>query len=143
MTATPLGAAHLLDGVIFPPLPSSPVSFPSKNVDHVGRTMTVPVASLPPLRRRLGSSGGVRLLSSESFRFYAFLRSVGSTLFGLRRSLSGGCFATPLRWRILCRRYVLADALPPSSCWLGIASGGCFAAMVGWSGGCFAILVAL
>ena len=37
----------------------------------------------------------------------------------------------PLRWRMLCRRFDVADALPPSSRWLKFASGGCFAAVVG------------
>jgi len=41
-------------------------------------------------------------------------------------------------WRMLCRPSSLADALPPLSCWLLIASGGCFAVLVRRSGGCFA-----
>ena len=42
---------------------------------------------------------------------------------------------------MLCRYSGLADALPPPSCWLKFASGGCFAAVVGCSGGCFATFV--
>ena len=36
-------------------------------------------------------------------------------------------------WRILCRSSSLADALPPWSSWLLIASGGCFVTLVGSS----------
>ena len=47
---------------------------------------------------------------------------------------SGGCFATVvLLWRMLCRQ----------RCWVEFTWGGCFAAAVGWSGGCFAILFLL
>ena len=46
-----------------------------------------------------------------------------------------------LRWRMLCRRSGLADALPPSSRWLKFVLGGCFAAVVDCSGGCFATFV--
>ena len=42
---------------------------------------------------------------------------------------------------MLCRCSGLADALPPPSCWLKFVSGGCFAAMVGRSSGCFATFV--
>ena len=48
---------------------------------------------------------------------------------------SGGCFAAPLCWRMLCRPSSLADALPPL---LLLALCGYFAALVCWSGGCFA-----
>ena len=37
-----------------------------------------------------------------------------------------------LCWRMLCRRFGLADAFPPLSHWLKFATGGCFAAMVVW-----------
>jgi hypothetical protein len=58
---------------------------------------TAPVASLPPLRRRLGSSaGGGLLLSLESFHFCACLRSILSASSRLRWSSSGGCFVAPL-----------------------------------------------
>ena len=45
----------------------------------------------------------------------------------------GGCFAVVLLWRMLCRRRR----------WLDFFSGGCFAAVVDWSGGCFATLIVL
>jgi len=61
----------------------------------------------------------------------------------LRWSSTGGCFSTPLfiggyfavvqLWRMLCRRRR----------WLQFTSGGCFAAIAGWSGGYFATLFAL
>ena len=112
------------------PLPSSPVRSIVENLDHGGRTTMAPMASLPSLRHHPESSGGgVRLLSSESFRFYACLRSVTSTSFGLCRSSSGRCFAAPLftgrcfasvlLWRMLCRSCNVGwesprtDALPP------------------------------
>ena len=43
---------------------------------------------------------------------------------------------------MLCRCAALADALPPCR-WLEFSSDGCFAVVVGWSGGCFAILLGL
>ena len=113
------------------PLPSSPVNSPGENLDYGGRTATVPLASLPPLRCRLGSIGsGCRLLSSESFRFCACLRSVASTSFGLRRSSSGRCFAAPLFAADALPSFALAVALSPLSCWSGTTSDGCFAAVV-------------
>jgi len=45
-------------------------------------------------------------------------------------------------WRILCHCAALADALPPRR-WLEFSSNGCFAAVVGRSGGCFATLFLL
>ena len=63
MTTTPLGAAHLVEGVIFPPRPSSPLRW----------------------------WWSFALFGSSCF--CAFLRSVASTSLGLRRSSSGGCFA--------------------------------------------------
>lgn len=143
MTATLSGAANLVEGVIFP-LPSSPVSSPGENLDYGGRAATAPLASLPPLRRRLGSfGGGRRLLSSESFRFCAYLRSVASTLFGLRRSSSGRCFAASLFAADALPSFALAVALSPLSCWSGTTSDGCFAAVVCWLDGCFATFVVL
>ena len=46
-------------------------------------------------------------------------------------------------WRMLCRRplLALADALPPSSCWLVIVSSGCFATLMCCLGRCFAALL--
>ena len=86
-----LGFVYLLGVVILPPFPSSPVSFPCESLDHVSRTTTVPVALLPLLRHRLGSStGGGRLLSSENFHFYAYLRFVLLASLGLRWSSAGG-----------------------------------------------------
>ena len=56
-----------------------------------------------------------------------------STSSRLRWSSVGGFFAVVLLWWMLCcgRR------------WLEFSSGGCFAAAVGWVGGCFATLVVL
>ena len=44
-----------------------------------------------------------------------------------------GCIwsLAPLRWRMLCRCFDVADALPPSSRWLKFAWRRCFAAVVG------------
>jgi hypothetical protein len=116
----------------FAPFPSSSVSFPSESLDLFGRTTMAPAASLPPWRRRFGSSadgGGGRLLSLESFRFYAYLRS-----FRLHRpGCNGHCVADALP--PFCS---LADTLPP------FCSGGCFAAVVVLmitSDGCFAAVV--
>jgi hypothetical protein len=161
MTAMLSGVIYLLESVILSHLPSSPVSFLGENLDHVGRATVASVASLPLLRRHLGSSAGDgRLLSLESFRFYACLHSALSASSGLHWSSAGGCFAAPLfsggyfaavmLWWILCHcRHIgwsslQADALPswlvgrvdvlPS--WLGLwgrlelASSGCFAVMV-------------
>ena len=44
--------------------------------------------------------------------------------------------------RMLCRCAALADALPPCR-WLEFSSDGCFAVVVGWSGGCFATVFVL
>ena len=105
MTTTPLGAAHLVEGVIFPPRPSSPLRW----------------------------WWSFALFGSSCF--CAFLRSVASTSLGLRRSSSGGCFAaiaTPTQTdalpsylllvgrlrRMFCRRGdVQVDAWPPSCCY--------------------------
>lgn len=119
------------------------MSFPGENFNHVGRTMIASVASLPHLTCCHGSSGGgCRLLSSENFRFYACLRSVASSLFGLHRSSSDGCFTVPLAsgyfatillWRMLSLHHYVGwgssraivlpswlvgrvDALPPLLC---------------------------
>jgi hypothetical protein len=78
--------------------------------------ITAPVASLPPLRHRLGSFAGGGRLSLESFRFCACLRCVLSASSGLRRSSSYGCFAPPLF---------------AGGCFAAVVVGVCFAAMVG------------
>ena len=91
------------------------------------------MASFPSWRRCLGSlAGGGHLLSSESFYFCACLRFITSASTGSH--LVVGCS-------------LLADALPPfqtGRCFATVVAlvqvdpGGCFAAVVVCSGGCFA-----
>jgi len=50
--------------------------------------------------------------------------------------------ALVIGWQMLCRCAALADALPPCR-WLEFSSDGCFAVVVGQSGGCFATLIVL
>jgi len=116
------------------------VSFPGESLDLVGRMTTAPVASLPPWRRRLGSSaGGGRLLFSENLRFCACLRSFRLHRLRLYWSSSGGCFAAVLLaggyfaavllWRILCRCRCVGNRFGRMLCRLD-RSGGCFATFV-------------
>ena len=119
VTATPEGVAYLVEGVTLSPIPSSSVSFPGENLDHVGRTTTAPFASLPRWRRCLGCS--CRWLSIAllgRIRFCACLclvplhrpGRVGRRLaVALLPYCSGGCFAAVVvGWSSL-----RADALPP------------------------------
>ena len=88
-------------------------------------------------------AGGGRLLFSERIHFCVCIRLVSSTSPRLCWSSVGGCFAAPLFvggyfaaelcWRMLCRRRR----------WLEFSTDGCFAAVVGWSGGYFATLLGL
>ena len=85
-------------------------------------------------------AGDGRLLFSERIRFCACpclvpLHRPGRVGRRLAVTLpmyySGGCFAAVvLLWRMLCRHRR----------WVEFTLGGCFAAAVGWSGGCFATL---
>jgi len=110
----------LLKASSFPPLPSSPVSFPGESLDLSDRMTTAPTASLPSWRRHLGSSaGGGRLLSPEGFCLCACLHS--STSSGLQWSLSGGCFAA-----LFVGGYFAAVVV------LVIVLGGSFVALVDW-----------
>ena len=111
------GVAYLVEGVTLPPyaLPFGELS--SENLDHAGRTTTAPIASLPPWRCCLGSScrwwspalfgeDPLLCLHSLSFLYITQVALVVSWWMLCRPSL---------RWRILCRRTALADALPPLS----------------------------
>ena len=131
------GVSYLVEGVTFPPLPFPSVSFSGENLDHVGRMTMAPFASLPRWRRCLGGScrwwstalfGEDPLLCLPSLSFHYIVQV----------PLVGGCFTAPLFvggyfaavllwWMLCCRRR-----------WSEFSSGGCFAAAVGWSGGCFA-----
>ena len=95
--------------------------------------MAAPVALLSCWWRRLGSSsGGGRLLSSESFRFCACLRLFRlhrPGCLGRRFMFAGGCFAAVLLWRMLCRRRRAVDRFGRMLCRL-VGSGGCFATFV-------------
>ena len=110
MTATPEGVAYLVEGVTLSPIPSSSVSFPGENLDHVGRTTTAPFASLPRWRRCLGCS----------------CRWLSIALLGRIRFCACLCLVPLHRPGRVGRR--LAVTLPL------FCSGGCFAAVVvGWS----------
>jgi hypothetical protein len=108
MTATSSGAVHLLGCVILSPFPSYPVGVPGENVDHVGRTTTALMASLPPWRRRFGSfcwwrsSALLRefpLQRPPSFSFFYIIRVA---LVVSWRTLSWWTLCRPsLRWRII------------------------------------------
>ena len=69
--------------------------------------------------------GEFLLLRLPSLHFICIVRVV----LGRRFLFAGGCFAAVPVWRMLCRR---------RRDWLKFAPGGCFAAVDGCSGGCFA-----
>jgi len=90
---------------LFPPMPSSSVSFLGENLDHVGQTTTASFASLPPWRRYLG----------DSCRWWSMALLGEDTLLRLP-SLSLLCViqvALVVCWQMLCCYAALADALPP------------------------------
>ena len=133
VTATPRTSLTLLKASLFPPMPFSSMSFPDENLDRVGRTTTASFATLPPWCC-LGCScpwwsiallGEDPLLRLPSLSFLYIVQVVLVVV-----------------WRMLCRCAARADALPPSSL-VEFSWGGCFAAAVGWSSGCFATLFVL
>jgi len=70
MTATPLGAAYLLEGIILSASSFLSSELSGENLDHDGGMTTAPVAlppsPPPPLRRHLGSSAACRWVHCQT-----------------------------------------------------------------------------
>ena len=116
-----LGRRYLLQGVILSHFPPLVCAFRAKALTmSVGRRRRLLRRSLlggvvletllevdgivAELCSNSSGPGGGRQLSSESSCFCACLRLFSSTSSRLHRMSSGGCFAAPLRWRMLFRR---------------------------------------